>query len=154
MIELFDANGKKLASGYIVPDGGKLRVPMTMADAAPADIAAMTKAAMSDSGKSTIARGHKPGYLADDDLSAAQAEANQAAEVARAERKKSLSSAWQNPALDLSGPLNTGGSGNANNFIANQSTVKTGKAPSAGTSGDSASDAADARDARLRDAWR
>jgi hypothetical protein len=89
MIELIDANGKKLASGYIVPDGGKLRVPHLMMDAAPAGIEAITKTALADS-KPDTAR-HAPGGLA---LTDADREAREKALDARDKR---VTDAWRNP---------------------------------------------------------
>lgn len=95
MIELFDDKGRKLASGTIVPDGGKIRVPAHMMDGAP-DIAAITRAAVADAERPQAAM-HRPGSLALTDADRA------AREKALSSRDAKLVSAWKNPpALDAS----------------------------------------------------
>lgn len=59
--ELYDEKGRKLASGTIVPDGGRIKVPLVMIDAAPPDIAAVTRAAMVDADRPQAAM-HRPGF--------------------------------------------------------------------------------------------
>ena len=89
MIELYDDKGRKLASGTIVPDGGKLKVSTLMMDAAP-DITAITRAALADAERPQAAF-HKPSsaVLTDADLDARERQ--------RADRKAKLSDAWRDP---------------------------------------------------------
>ncbi len=90
MIELYDEKGRKLASGTIVPDGGKVRVPAHMMDGAP-DIAAITLAAVADAERLQAAM-HRPG-------SAPLTDADRATrEKALDARDKRLVDAWKAPA--------------------------------------------------------
>jgi hypothetical protein len=126
MIELYDENGRKLASGTIVPDGGKIKVPMTMMDGALDGIAEITRRAMADTNdQPQAALLHRPG-------SASVCDASRAArEQAIADREQLLVDAWkQPPALQAS-----------------QSD------PAQPTTPLTAATAADQRDARLRSAW-
>lgn len=97
MIELYDEKGRKVASGTMVPDGGKLRVPALMMDAAGPDITAITRAAMGDAERPQAAM-HRPGSAALTDVDRA------AREQALAARDARLVSAWKNPR-----PLDTAG---------------------------------------------
>lgn len=90
MIELYDEKGRKLASGTIVPDGGKVRVPAHMMDGAP-DIAAITRAAVADAVRPQAAM-HRPGSVALTDADRATRE-----KVLDA-RDKRLVDAWKAPA--------------------------------------------------------
>lgn len=89
MIELYDRHGNKLASGPL-RDGEVLRVPYLLMDGAPPDIAAITRAALSDSQAQPTGM-HRPGaaVLTDAD--------RDARESARDQRKAKLSDAWRNP---------------------------------------------------------
>jgi hypothetical protein len=123
-IELFDETGKKLASGYVVPDGGKIRVPHLMMDGAPPDIEAITKAALADAQKPQALR-HSPGQVAP------LTDADRATrEKALDARDKRLVDAWKSPpavdAAQIEKPAPTTPTGSA----------------------------ADRRDARLEQAWR
>ncbi len=72
--EVFDKDGKRITlAGNIVPDGGTVRVPQMIMDAAPAGL-------------------HRPGSLP---LADAELEARQAAYE---DRKRSLSDRWRQPA--------------------------------------------------------
>ncbi len=90
MIELFDQHGRKLASGTIVPDRGKLRVPAHMMDAAPPDIAAITRAAVADAARPQAAM-HRPGFAP---VSMADRAIREQALAARDARQ---AGAWRNP---------------------------------------------------------
>lgn len=140
--EMFDKDGNPI-NAKIMPDGGRLRTHMTLMDAAHPDIAAITRAAMTDADRDladirdimditrladrqptvTVAR-HRPGsaVLTDTD--------RDAREQALAARDARLVSAWKSPpAVD------------AAQIEKPAPTTPTG-------------DPADRRDARLRDAWR
>jgi hypothetical protein len=128
MIELYDEHGRKLASGTIVPDGGKIKVPMTMMDGALDDISEITRRAMADtSDQAQAALLHRPGFGITSVSDADRASREQAI----ADREQLLVDAWkQPPALQAS-----------------QSD------PAQPTTPLTAATAADQRDARLRSAW-
>jgi hypothetical protein len=124
MIELFDERGRKLASGFQVPVGGRIKVPLNMMDGASPDIAALTRQVVTDSQLPQAAALNRPGSIA-------LADADRAArEKALDVRDKRLVDAWKSPpaiqAAQIEKPALTTPAG----------------------------DAADRRDARLRDAWR
>lgn len=90
MIELYDEKGRKLASGYQVPDGGQIKVPLAMMDAAPPDVVAITRAAVADAERPQAGM-HRPG-------SAALTDADRATrEQALAARDARLVQRWQQP---------------------------------------------------------
>jgi hypothetical protein len=122
--QIFDRHGRKV-TGSIVPDGGKITVPLLMMDAAP-DLSEITHRAMADTNdqpQATLL--HRPG-------SAVLSDGERASrERAIADRDARLVSAYKSvPALD-SAP-----------------TDRTQR-----TTPLTAASAADARDARLRSAW-
>jgi len=88
-IELIDKNGNKLAPGTI-PDGGKVRVPILLADAASPGLAVITRAVVNDSQLPQAAM-HRPGSVALTDADRA------ARDRALDARDKRLVDAWKNP---------------------------------------------------------
>jgi hypothetical protein len=90
-IEWINKDGKKLASGRVVQDGEKLKVPLMMTDAATVDIAAITRAAITNAPMPSAAM-HRPGSLALSDADRA------ARDKALAARDQRLVDAWKNPA--------------------------------------------------------
>ncbi|QWG13644.1 hypothetical protein KMZ29_02590 [Bradyrhizobium sediminis] len=127
MIELYDEKGHKLASGTIVPDGGKIKVPVQLMDADRdlADIRDIVDIARLAASQPTVTvTRNRPGSVALTDADRATRE------KALDARDKRLVDAWKNPqAADIA------------KSETKQPTTPTG-------------DAADRRDARLRDAWR
>jgi hypothetical protein len=92
--EMYDRNGN-LIDNQIVPDGGRLRVPQMMMDAATIDIAEITRRAMANQQPPLHAPGFVPVSLTDAEI--------EARELARDQRKSKLSDAWRNPpAIDAS----------------------------------------------------
>jgi hypothetical protein len=87
-IEWIDRDGKKLARGQVVQDGQRLKVPMTMMDGAPPDIAGITRAAMVDAPQAAM---HRPGSLVLSDADRA------ARDKALDARDKRLVDAWKHP---------------------------------------------------------
>jgi hypothetical protein len=94
MIELYDKDGKLLGAGakVVVPDGGKLKVPMIMADNGGPDIAALTRQAMADAPVPIALTGHRSGFATV--LSDADRDAREKALAARSDR---LQDAWKQP---------------------------------------------------------
>jgi hypothetical protein len=89
-IEWIDKDGNKLASGRTVKDGEMIKVPLMMADGATVDVAAITRAAMSDADRPQATM-HKPGAAI---LSASDRAAR---EEALSRRDKRLVDAWKHP---------------------------------------------------------
>ena len=89
-IKWIGKDGEELASGFIVQDGQRIKVPLMMADAATVNIAAITRAAMSDAERPQAAM-HKPGagILSDAD--------RDARESARQRKIARQADAWRSP---------------------------------------------------------
>jgi hypothetical protein len=86
--EMYDKDGN-LIDNQIVPDGGRLRVPQMMMDAATIDIAEITRRAMADQQQPLHAPGFVPVSLTDAEI--------ESKEMKRDARKAALSNAWKNP---------------------------------------------------------
>lgn len=85
--EVLDKHGNRVDS-EIVPDGGMVRVKMTMMDAAPPDVTAITRAALADH---RLSVGHRPGY------GVRAAATTDALEKAATDRDALIANAWRNP---------------------------------------------------------
>jgi hypothetical protein len=88
--EMYDAAGI-LITADVMPDGGSLKVKMTLMDGAP-DIAALTRAAMADADAGVR---HKPGTLVADGIQAELSATER--EVRRDLRLDKLGDAWRTP---------------------------------------------------------
>jgi hypothetical protein len=91
--EIYDARGNRIA-GDIVPDGGRVRVPMMFMDAE--DVAEITHRALGDADDASDADDgimHRPGYVRSK-ISDAIAKTQQ---VLRDDRLDKMQDAWKNP---------------------------------------------------------
>jgi hypothetical protein len=86
--QIFDAAGN-LITGDVMPDGGSMKVKMTLMDAAPANFIDTARRAFADSAPDTAR--HAPGSLA---LSDADLDAREKVLDARDKR---IADAWRNP---------------------------------------------------------
>ena len=89
--EMYDACGNRIP-GDILPDGGRVRIPMLMMDGVP-DIADITRRAFADAPDASDGIMHRPGYIRSS-ISDAIAKTQQVLRDARLDQQQEL---WRNP---------------------------------------------------------